>query len=157
MSSSTHILARRMFYWGAVCCGKNPAANAMEYKMMARSPRCTTCPGSRVPYSSGPPLLLGYRGPSNVGLPAKAAAPGWVCCAHQLLQLKAELPCASAAITSSPSLQPQDDCSIRSTSPLLMCVDEMPAPALPPALTHQPTPQLQVSSPGHDGGEPPAS
>lgn len=41
-------------------------------------------------------------------------------------------------------------------SPLLMCVDEMPSPVLPSALTHQPMPHPQVSSPGHDGGEPPA-
>lgn len=89
-----------------------------------------------------PPYLSGYPGSGTVGLPAKAAAPGRVCSARQLLRLKAELPCASAAITSSPSLQPQDEGSVRRTSPLLMCVDQMPAPALPPALTHQPTPHL---------------
>lgn len=43
-------------------------------------------------YSSAPPNLPGYPCSSNVGLPAKAAAPARVCSACQLLRRKAELP-----------------------------------------------------------------
>lgn len=141
----------------------------MEYKMMARSPRCWRHWGlaaqRRVSRSAWAPPAQSL-GPCTAQptctCPFTPALAAWgflpkhqclakVRSAHPLLRLRAELLCASATITSSPSLQPQDDCSVRATSPLLMCADEVPAPAIPPALTHQPTPQPQVSSPDRDG------
>lgn len=152
MEKNQQLISQNIKQWPGV-----PCAGGTEVWQLRGEPWSDWAPPAQALGSCTaqlPAYLSGYPGSGNVGLPAKAAALGRVCSARQSLRLKAELPCASAAITSPLSLQPQDDCSVRTTSPLLMCVDEMPAPALPPALTHQPTPQLQVSSPG--GGEPPA-
>lgn len=131
---------------GVPCAGDTEVWQLRESLLVSLATTCTT----------QPPVPVGLSWLWTLVLAAKAAAPGRVCSSHQSLRLKAELPCASAAITSPPSLQPQGAGSVRGTSPLLMCVDEMPSPVLPPALTHQPMPHLQVSCPGHDGGERPA-
>lgn len=50
-----------MFHRGGVCCGKTPAAHAMEYKMMARNPRSG---GTEVWQ-----LSLGARDPIQFSIP----------------------------------------------------------------------------------------
>lgn len=106
LSPSCHVRAGRMFYRGGVCCGKTPAAQAMEYKMMARNPSSGSSawvPGT----ARNAPNLWGYPSSGNVELPAKVAVP-----VQGYSSLKAQLPCVSAAIASSSSLQPQRGCSV---------------------------------------------
>lgn len=132
LSAARHVIAGRMFHRGGVCCGKTPAAHAMEYKMMARNPRSG---GTEVWQ-----LSLGARDPIQFSIPHTCGViPALQCgasCQSGSAQLRLLCPSTASAESRAPlcvsshcfilfppatgCLQCQRDVSIINGSPLLM-------------------------------------